>query len=97
MGSEAVSEFADTALGRDFRDRYDRMLGKWGVPVEGIDVTTRRGTTHVNVCGPVDAPPLVLLPGGGGATSTSWFAVAGELAATHRVSAVDFSATPGAA
>ncbi len=85
----SVSEFAETASGREFRDRYARVLAKWTVPVEGVDVTTRHGTTRVNVCGPVGAPPVVLLPGGGGATSTSWFAVAGELAATHRVFAVD--------
>ncbi|MDH6678886.1 pimeloyl-ACP methyl ester carboxylesterase [Rhodococcus sp. LBL1] len=88
MRDDSVSEFAGTATGRAFDERYDRVLGKWGVPAEGVDVTTRHGTTRVNVCGPVTAPPVVLLAGGG-ATSTSWFAVAGELAATHRVFAVD--------
>ncbi|RVW08908.1 alpha/beta hydrolase [Prescottella agglutinans] len=88
MGQGSISEFADTASGREFRDRYDRVLGKWPGPVEGVDATTRHGTTRVNVCGPVEAPPVVLLPGGR-ATSTSWFAVAGDLAATHRVFAVD--------
>ncbi|GAB2648912.1 alpha/beta hydrolase [Prescottella soli] len=88
MGDSSVSEFAATASGRAFDDRYDRVLGKWGAPVEGVDVTTRHGTTRVNVCGPVAGPPVILLAGGG-ATSTSWFAVAGELAATHRVFAVD--------
>ncbi|MDH6281319.1 alpha/beta fold hydrolase [Prescottella agglutinans] len=88
MDDGSVSEFAGTASGRAFDERYDCVLGKWGVPVEGVDVETRHGTTRVNVCGPVTAPPVVLLAGGG-ATSMSWFEVAGELAATHRVFAVD--------
>lgn len=95
VGNGSVSEFADTASGREFRVRYNRVLAKWTVPVEGVDVATRHGTTRVNVCGPVEAPPVVLLPGGGGATSTSWFAVAGELAATHRVFAVDYLGDAG--
>ena len=53
------------------------------------------GATHVNACGPADAPPLVLLPGGGGATSASWYAQAAHLAHTHRVLAVDLIGAPG--
>ncbi|WFR71341.1 alpha/beta hydrolase [Prescottella defluvii] len=88
MDDGSVSAFAGTASGRAFDERYDRVLGKWGVPVEGVDVETRHGTTRVNVSGPTTAPPVILLAGGG-ATSTSWLAVAGELTATHRVFAVD--------
>ncbi|WP_430332369.1 alpha/beta fold hydrolase [Rhodococcus sp. ACT016] len=89
-----VSDFADTASGREFCDLYDRMRAKWGVPVDAVDAETAHGTTRVNVCGSADAPPVLLLPGGG-ATSMSWFAAAGELAASHRVFAVDIPGDVG--
>ncbi len=72
----------------EFLAAYDRVLARWPVTPEPVDVPSRFGTTRVNVVGPAGAPPLVLLPGGG-ATSTVWFAIVGELARTHRVCAVD--------
>ncbi|MFM1725518.1 alpha/beta fold hydrolase [Rhodococcus sp. PAM 2766] len=88
------TEFAATAAGNAFLDRYDRVLAKWAAPTSGVDVPTRHGVTHVNVCGPDDAPPVVLLCGGG-ATSASWFAVAGALASGHRLFAIDLPGEPG--
>ncbi|MDI9913770.1 alpha/beta hydrolase [Rhodococcus sp. IEGM 1379] len=46
------------------------------------------GTTHVNVCGPRDGAPVILLPGGG-ATSAVWFGNVSALSAHNRVYAVD--------
>lgn len=77
-----------------FSAAYDAVLAAWPVPVEPVDVLTDHGTTRVNVCGPADAPPLVLLPGGG-TTSTVWWANAAELAATHRVYAPDILGDAG--
>ncbi|MCA1007743.1 alpha/beta hydrolase [Rhodococcus hoagii] len=93
MGNDDTG-FAATAAGSEFLDRYDRVLGKWEVPVVGVDVPTRYGLTHVNVCGPEGGRPVVLLAGGG-ATSTSWFAVARALATSRRVLAVDMPGEPG--
>ena len=42
---------------------YDATLALWSVPVEALDLPTRFGPTHINACGPTDAPPLLLLPG----------------------------------
>jgi pimeloyl-ACP methyl ester carboxylesterase len=67
---------------------YDAVLAQWPVAVESADLSSPFGTTHVNICGPRDGEPLVLLHGGG-STSTVWFANAGELSRTHRVYAVD--------
>ncbi|MFJ6793697.1 alpha/beta fold hydrolase [Streptomyces sp. NPDC091268] len=67
---------------------YDAVLRQWPVEVHSIDVPSAYGTTRVQVCGPEDGPPLVLLPGGG-ATSVVWFANIGVLARSHRVYAVD--------
>lgn len=81
--------------GEAFEAAYEKVLGKWPADREALRVATPFGTTYVNACGPADAPPLVLLPGGGGATSTSWYAQAAHLARTRRVLAVDLIGAPG--
>ncbi|MDH6216516.1 alpha/beta fold hydrolase [Streptomyces pseudovenezuelae] len=78
-----------------FLAAYDKVMAKWPTPREAITVPTPFGTAYVNACGPQDCPPLVLLPGGGGATSASWYAQAADLAVDHRVYAVDLVGVPG--
>ncbi|MFJ8080733.1 alpha/beta fold hydrolase [Streptomyces sp. NPDC096205] len=78
-----------------FFSAYDKVTAKWPAGREAVEVPTPYGTTYVHVCGPADGPALVLLPGGGGATSASWYAQVGELARTHRVHAVDLVGAPG--
>ncbi|MFD7278357.1 alpha/beta fold hydrolase [Streptomyces sp. NPDC059862] len=78
-----------------FQAAYDKVMARWPAQREAVRVPTPYGTTHVNACGPHDGPPLVLLPGGGGATSASWFAQAADFAPTHRVYAVDLVGAPG--
>ncbi|MFI9805085.1 alpha/beta fold hydrolase [Streptomyces sp. NPDC052301] len=77
-----------------FRAAYDKVLAKWPGDREALTVATPFGDTRVNACGPRDAPPLLLLPGGGGATSASWYAQAADLSGVRRVYAPDL---PGAA
>ncbi|MFE9672928.1 alpha/beta fold hydrolase [Streptomyces sp. NPDC006259] len=77
-----------------FRAAYGKVLAKWPADRETVTVPTPFGPAHVNACGPRGAPPLVLLPGGGGATSASWYAQAARLGRERRVLAVDL---PGAA
>jgi pimeloyl-ACP methyl ester carboxylesterase len=72
----------------DFAATYDAVLAKWPVPVEPVEVGSPYGTTHVNVGGPPDGKPLVLLHSGG-ATSTVWFNNVADLARAHRFYAVD--------
>jgi pimeloyl-ACP methyl ester carboxylesterase len=67
---------------------YDAVLARWPVRVDILELPSRYGVTRVNACGPVGAPPLVLLSGGF-ATSTVWFANVADLSAAHRVYAVD--------
>jgi len=78
-----------------FRAAYDKVMAKWPAEREALTVPTPFGVTYVNACGPVDAPALVLLPGGGGATSASWYAQAADLGRAHRVYAVDLIGAPG--
>lgn len=90
----STAAFAATPAGSAFYRAYDRVLAKWPVEVTGVDLESAHGTTRVNVCGPADAPPVVLLPGGG-ATSTVWFGNIAALAERHRVFAVDLIGDPG--
>ncbi|MGW2747650.1 alpha/beta fold hydrolase [Streptomyces sp. NPDC001450] len=78
-----------------FRVAYDRVLAKWPADREALTVATPFGDTRVNVCGPREAPPLLLLPGGGTATSASWYAQAADLARVRRVYAPDLIGAPG--
>jgi pimeloyl-ACP methyl ester carboxylesterase len=77
----------------NFEAAYDALLRRWG-ELEQLELTGEFGTTHVNACGPTDAPPLVLLAGHG-ATSAVWYSVAPQLAANHRVYAVDLMGDAG--
>ncbi len=56
---------------------YDRVLKTWPVPYETRMVRTRYGETHVIICGKKDAPPLVLLHGGGNCALMWIYSVAG--------------------
>jgi pimeloyl-ACP methyl ester carboxylesterase len=67
---------------------YEAMFALWKVPYDSIDVKTSYGSTHINVSGPDDGYPLVLLHAAG-LTSTVWFANIAQLSANHRVYAVD--------
>ncbi|WP_159664691.1 alpha/beta fold hydrolase [Streptomyces mexicanus] len=83
--------------GDGFRAAYDGVMARWPAVRESVAVPTPFGTTWVTLCGPRDAPPLLLLPGGGGATSASWYAQAADLARGHRVLAADIVGAPGRA
>ncbi|GAA3185104.1 MULTISPECIES: alpha/beta fold hydrolase [Streptomyces] len=85
----------DTYDADDFLLAYDKVMAKWPAARETASVPTPFGTTHVTMCGPADGPSLLLLPGGGGATSASWYVQAAELSRTHRVFAVDLIGAPG--
>jgi len=83
-----VATFTSPERAAAFFRAYDTVLAKWPVAVEPLDVPSTYGVTRVLRAGPRDAPPLVLLAGGG-ATATVWFANVAALTASHRVYAVD--------
>jgi pimeloyl-ACP methyl ester carboxylesterase len=77
------------------RSTYDRLLEGWGVSVEPMDIPTRYGSTRVNVCGSVEAPPLVLFHGVGDDSALMWIYNAEELGQHFRLYAVDTLGGPG--
>ncbi len=81
-------------MSREFLDAYGKVMAKWPDGTGHLDVAGPYGTTHVHTLGPRDAPPLLLLPGGG-ATGASWFANAGALDTRYRVYAPDLVGEPG--
>lgn len=89
-----MSRIGDSPAAEEFFSAYDRVLAKWPLPIDTIDVESDYGTTRVNASGPLDGPPVVLLPGGG-ATSTVWFANVAALARGNRVFAIDPMGEPG--
>lgn len=89
-----LGEFVDKKAEERFFATYDAILRKWPVPAEELDIATRFGPTRVRSCGPEDGPPIVLLSGGMG-TSLSWYPHIAELAARHRIHAVDSIGEPG--
>lgn len=94
MARLSIEDFAATEAGAAFYSAYDSVLEKWPVEVTHLELESDFGTTRVNACGPSDAPPVVLLHGGG-ATSTVWFDNVTALAGRYRVFAVDIIGDPG--
>lgn len=66
----------------------DIMLKKWPVVSEEKIVQTSYGKTFMRINGPADAPPLVLLPGGG-CNSLIWNANIKALSENYRTYALD--------
>jgi pimeloyl-ACP methyl ester carboxylesterase len=77
-----------------FTRAYQNMVEHWPVPVTTQEVPTSYGQTHLLMSGQPASPPVLLLPSGG-ATATAWAAVAGGLADSYRVLAVDPVGQPG--
>jgi pimeloyl-ACP methyl ester carboxylesterase len=67
---------------------YESTLTLWAIPYEFIEVPTQWGRTHLIVCGPKDAPPLVLLHGMH-LSATMWFSNMAALSRSYRIYAVD--------
>ena len=82
------------AGGRAILRRYEETLANWPVPAEHRRVPTREGDTFVLVCGPEEAPPLVLLHGSG-SNAAMWMGDVTAWAKHFRVHAVDMIGEPG--
>jgi pimeloyl-ACP methyl ester carboxylesterase len=63
--------YRTAAGGRAVEQRYRDILRLWPVPSERLSIPTREGDTFVVACGPLGAPPLLLLHGSA-ANSAMW-------------------------
>lgn len=73
---------------KEYMSIHREFEKQWPPSRENRMITTRFGTTHVRVNGPVKAPALVLLPGAL-SCSLSWLPNIQELSKTYRTYAVD--------
>ncbi|MEV4052503.1 alpha/beta fold hydrolase [Amycolatopsis sp. NPDC049688] len=87
-----IGSFKNARSEERYLAAYDRIAARWPVPARDLDVGTRYGPTHVRASG--EGPPIVLLSGAMG-TSLSWYPHVADLAAHHRVYAVDTIGEPG--
>ena len=76
-----------------YMEAYEASLELWTVPYESMDVTSRFGRTHLVVCGPVEAPPLVLLHSFF-SSLTNWAYNIADLSRHYRVYAPDMMGQP---
>ncbi|WP_410617084.1 alpha/beta fold hydrolase [Amycolatopsis sp. lyj-109] len=88
-----IGKFKDARSEERYLAAYDEIAAHWPVPVRDLDIATRYGPTRVRASGAA-GPPIVLLPGVMG-TSLSWYPHVADLAARHRVYAVDTIGEPG--
>lgn len=90
--TEAESPEFRPFTSQEARDRflahYDAVEKSWPIDFEGRMVRTTQGETFVRVSGPVDAPPVVLLPGGQ-SSSLVWKRLIEPLSARFRTYALD--------
>jgi pimeloyl-ACP methyl ester carboxylesterase len=80
--------FRSPAAEAQFKAAYDAVLKQWPVPYEELFIPTRFGETHVIASGPREAPPVLLLPPGGG-HAPIWVRNVGPLSESYRTLAVD--------
>jgi len=88
MKTSAYHPFRSAAAKAEYLTRYDEAAEAWPIPAENKFVDTSYGQTFVRIGGPVDAPPLVLLPGAGTCSLMWWLNIA-ALSEGHRTYTVD--------
>jgi len=77
----------------EYMAAYEASMRLWPVPYESLNILSRFGNTHLVVCGPKDAPPLVLLHCFF-TSLTNWAYNTADLSRNHRVYALDMMGQP---
>jgi pimeloyl-ACP methyl ester carboxylesterase len=85
---EKLRLFRSAEFEARFDAAYQAVLNQWPVPYEELTISTRFGATHVIASGLREAPPVVLLPPGGG-YAPIWVRNVGPVSQSYRVYAVD--------
>lgn len=74
---------------------YEALIKEWNVPITQVDIPSRYGTTHVNVCGKSDGIPIILFHGVGDDSALMWIYNAEDLASHFKLYAIDTIGGPG--
>jgi pimeloyl-ACP methyl ester carboxylesterase len=91
--SDLSSPFKSPQGEAEYMAAYEATMRLWTVPYEAADVRSRFGSTHLVVCGPKEAPPVVLLHCF--ITSlTNWAYNVAALSRDHRIYAPDMMGQP---
>ncbi|MFD0715774.1 alpha/beta fold hydrolase [Paenibacillus sp. GCM10027626] len=90
-----VNVFKSEAGQQQVITSYDRLLKRWPVAIQEVDIDTSYGTTHCIVAGNPGNPPLILLHGVGDNSAVMWALNIEALAAHFYCIAVDTLGGPG--
>jgi pimeloyl-ACP methyl ester carboxylesterase len=77
----------------EYMAAYEVTMRLWTVPYEDMYIPSRFGSTHLVICGPKDAPPLVLLHSFF-SSLTNWAYNIADLSRHFRVYALDMMGQP---
>ncbi|MBT8350490.1 MAG: alpha/beta hydrolase [Deltaproteobacteria bacterium] len=88
MSMKPYHPFRSASARMRYLDYYDTKAETWPVQSHTRFVNTAFGKTYVRMSGPKDAPPLVLLHGGGG-NSLQWLPNIEALSRSYKVYAID--------
>jgi pimeloyl-ACP methyl ester carboxylesterase len=92
--SNLPSAFKSPKGEAEYMAAYEASMRLWTVPYEPMDIRSRFGSTHLVVCGPKEAPPLVLLHCFF-MSLTVWVYNIADLSCNFRVYALDMMGQPG--
>ncbi len=91
--SNLPSAFKSPRGEAEYMATYEATMQLWTVPYESMDIRSRFGSTHLVVCGPKEAPPLVLLHCFF-SSLTNWAYNIAALSGDYRVYAPDMMGQP---
>jgi pimeloyl-ACP methyl ester carboxylesterase len=91
--SNLLSPFKSPKGEAEYMAAYEATMRLWPVPYESMDIRSRFGSTHLVICGPKDAPPLVLLHCFF-TSLTIWAYNIADLSRDYRVYALDMMGQP---
>ena len=94
MSEFVASPFKSAEGERDYMAAYEATMRLWRVPYDLMDLVSRFGSTHVVVCGPTGAPPLVILHCFF-TSLTTWVNNIADFSGVYRVYAPDMMGQPG--
>jgi pimeloyl-ACP methyl ester carboxylesterase len=86
--------FKSAKVEAEYMAAYEATMRLWRVTYESMDLRSRFGSTHLVVCGPKDAPPLVLLHSFF-MSLTVWAYNVPDFCREYRVYALDMMGQPG--